>query len=298
MRKPPYPAARTPAERPAGALDASALSLAVDRHAEIPIGVQLAWALRARIRDGLCSPGQRLPGLRELAETSGVNVNTARAVYQRLEREGLVESQQGSGTFVAAAPRGPAALASIVAAAMREARERGIDPREVAAALYVAPAPPEQAAAPVQRRRLLREQIAALERTLVELEAKHPGLLAPSRRRPKSTGPALLHEAELEQVRHALVRRLGALQAAIDQLSAGRARAGKQPTQARGRERAGSQQASGRERAGGRKPASGREQAGAREQARDQREQAGERAASKAGRSRPRPSSRPAAAGA
>ena len=48
----------------------TAFDLAVDRDAEVPIGVQLAWALRARIRDGRFEPGQRLPGLRELAEAS------------------------------------------------------------------------------------------------------------------------------------------------------------------------------------------------------------------------------------
>ena len=46
------------------------------------------------------SPGDRLPGLRDVAEATGVNVNTVRTVYQRLEREGLIDSQQGSGTFV------------------------------------------------------------------------------------------------------------------------------------------------------------------------------------------------------
>ncbi|HUB73250.1 MAG TPA: GntR family transcriptional regulator [Solirubrobacteraceae bacterium] len=243
------------------ATESAGPGLAVDREAEIPIGVQLAWALRARIRDGAYRPGQRLPGLRELAQATGVNVNTVRSVYQRLERDGLVDSQQGSGTFVAAAPGGPSALAAIVAAAMRDARESGVDPREVAAALYVAPGPPARAAAPVQRRRLLREQIAALERTLVELEAKHPGLLAPSRRRREGGGPALLDEAELERVRDTLVRRLGALQAAIDELTRGRVGV----------------------------PAT---------TASDEREQAGKRSTGKAGGARARPSARPAAAGA
>ena len=69
--------------------------LKIDRDGEIPIGVQLAWALRARIGDGRLAPGQRLPGLRELAEMLGINANTARAVYQRLEQEGLIDSHQG-----------------------------------------------------------------------------------------------------------------------------------------------------------------------------------------------------------
>src|SRR5262249_1783708 len=64
---------------------------AIDRDAEIPIGVQLAWALRAYIQAGRLQPGQRLPGLRELAEVIGVNINTVRSVYQRLDREGLID---------------------------------------------------------------------------------------------------------------------------------------------------------------------------------------------------------------
>jgi DNA-binding transcriptional regulator YhcF (GntR family) len=198
------------------------LGIAIDRDAEIPIGVQLAWALRARIRDGQLEPGQRLPGLRDLAEATGVNVNTARAVYQRLEQEGLVDSQQGSGTFVASAPPRLSALAAIVAEATREAHERGLDPREVAAALYVSPAAAARSAGDeTARRRLLREQIGALERTLGELEAKYPGLAPPPTARTRGgIGPTLLDAAELERVRTGLLRRLSAVQAAIDGLSA------------------------------------------------------------------------------
>jgi DNA-binding transcriptional regulator YhcF (GntR family) len=196
------------------------LDIKIDRGAEIPIGVQLAWALRSRIRDGHLQPGQRLPGLREVAEATGVNVNTVRAVYQRLEQAGLIDTQQGSGTFVAAIPPRPSAVASIAADAAREAHETGVDPREVAAALYVSPVRPGRASAadPAGRRRVLREQIAALERTLGELEAKHPGV-APAREHAHAgIGPTLLSVSELEEVRTLLVRRLALVQAAIDGL--------------------------------------------------------------------------------
>ncbi len=86
---------------PAGS---STLGIAVDRDAEVPLGLQLGWSLSARIRDGTFVPGQRLPGLREMAEASGLNINTVRAVYQRLEQRGLIQSLQGSGTFVATTP--------------------------------------------------------------------------------------------------------------------------------------------------------------------------------------------------
>jgi DNA-binding transcriptional regulator YhcF (GntR family) len=195
------------------------LDIKIDRGAEIPIGVQLAWALRSRIRDGRFQPGQRLPGLREVAEATGVNVNTVRAVYQRLEQAGLIDTQQGSGTFVAANQPRPSAVASIAADAAREAHETGVDPREVAAALYVSPVRTNPAGAdPASRRRVLREQIAALERTLGELEAKHPGV-APAREPARAgIGPTLLSVAELEDVRTLLVRRLALVQAAIDGL--------------------------------------------------------------------------------
>jgi DNA-binding transcriptional regulator YhcF (GntR family) len=194
----------------------------IDRDAEVPIGVQLAWALRTRIRDGRFEPSQRLPGLREMAEAIGVNVNTVRAVYQNLEHEGLIDSQQGSGTFVAPTPHRPSAVGTIAADAAREAHATGVDPREVAAALYVAsepPArPPDEAA---ERRRLLRTQIAGLERTLGELEAAHPGLAPAAVQTNANVGPALLSSEQLEQVLSMLVHRLAAVQTAIDALGRG-----------------------------------------------------------------------------
>jgi DNA-binding transcriptional regulator YhcF (GntR family) len=217
------------------------LEIAVDRAAEVPLGVQLAWALRCRIRDGALPAGERLPGLRELAEAARVNVNTVRAVYQRLEHEGLIETVQGSGTFVASTPRSSVAGA-IAADAEREARATGVDPREVAAALYVASARTAAGGATesdgdAARRRALRDQIAALERTLGELVAAYPSvcrsLARPPRRPSAEAGPALLGVVELEGVRTELVRRLSAAQAAIDALGEPRRTAPERGSRAR-----------------------------------------------------------------
>jgi DNA-binding transcriptional regulator YhcF (GntR family) len=217
---------------------------AIDRDAEVPIGLQLGWALSARIYDGEFRPGQRLPGLRELAEASGLNVNTVRAVYQRLEQRGLLESHQGSGTFVASTLPRASAAGTIAADAAREAEAIGVDPREVAAALYVAmpqgvsspastpdnptPAPAgvdvsdadEQAGAAFARRRALRAQIATLERAIGEIEAEHPGVAPRPTNTRRGPGPTLLSAEELEQVRSALVRRLAQVQSAIDERAA------------------------------------------------------------------------------
>jgi GntR family transcriptional regulator len=83
------------------------LDLSVDRGAEVPLGTQLAWKLRALVSGGALSPGDRLPSVRELAIAAGVNVNTVRSVYGRLEGEGLIRSVQGRGTFVASPPLRP-----------------------------------------------------------------------------------------------------------------------------------------------------------------------------------------------
>jgi DNA-binding transcriptional regulator YhcF (GntR family) len=191
--------------------------VSIDRDAEVPIGVQLAWALRTRIYDGRFKPGQRLPGLRELAEMLGVNINTVKAVYQRLDKEGLIDSQQGSGTFVAPMRRRPSDVAAIAANAAHEARETGVDPREVAAALYVSPESPAQPSdAAAERRRVLRKQIAVLERAIGEIESEHPGVAPHSTSTRRGTGPALLNVEELEHVRTQLVHRLAAVHGAID----------------------------------------------------------------------------------
>ncbi len=197
------------------------LDFVLDRDAEVPIGVQLAWALRARIHDGRFKPGQRLPGLRDVAEALGVNANTVRAVYQRLEHEGMVDSQQGSGTFVANTRREPSPAGVIAADAAREARATGVDPREVAAALYVsAESPVGPGDGEARRRQRLRAQIATLEQALGEIATKHPGLARAPVATGRYLGPRLLDADELEQVRAQLVRRLTAIQIAVDESEA------------------------------------------------------------------------------
>ena len=83
------------------------INFSVTRDGELPVGTQLVWKLRSLIESGALEPGDRLPGVRTLAEAAGVNVNTARAVYGRLERAGLIRSEQGRGTFVTPQPPRP-----------------------------------------------------------------------------------------------------------------------------------------------------------------------------------------------
>jgi GntR family transcriptional regulator len=108
------------------------LDLAVDRRADVPLGAQLADRIRAALSDGTLGPSDRLPSVRALAEAAGVNVNTARAVYARLESEGIVRSEQGRGTFISGAGRDEAAT-------RRELREQIA---QLEAALARLPLPP------------------------------------------------------------------------------------------------------------------------------------------------------------
>lgn len=56
--------------------------------------------LRQMIRGGELAPGEKLPTLRALASRCGTNFGRARLAVAQLEREGLVDCVQGSGTYV------------------------------------------------------------------------------------------------------------------------------------------------------------------------------------------------------
>ncbi len=155
--------------------------LRVDRDSDLPVGVQVAWRLRALIATGKLAPGERLPSVRELADLAGINANTARAIYGRLEADGLLVSRHGLGTFVAADTRPSADVERIAAEAVAEARRAGIAPSDVARSIYGAgwadddpSAPDREAELPdvgteadeAAARRELRRQIARLEAEL------------------------------------------------------------------------------------------------------------------------------------
>lgn len=197
----------------------STLDIALDREADVPVGTQLAWTLRSGILDGSLAPGARLPALHALAGQAGVNVNTIRAVYRRLEQDGLVATRHGSGTFVTGAPADPVALAGLVATARDAAHAAGLDLRDVAAALYVEgeQRPARARDAQADERRRLRAQIAALEQTLSDLVARRPGPAQSVHQEPRrpAAHARLLDVAGLTEQRDALVRRLAEVQAAL-----------------------------------------------------------------------------------
>src|SRR3954463_7179284 len=111
------------------------------RSDDLPLGAQLAWRLRVLIASGQLGPGERLPGVRELASGTGVNVNTARAVYGRLEEDGLIVSRHGLGTFVSEDATASPELERLAAEVADSARASGVDPRDLARAIYTGSGP-------------------------------------------------------------------------------------------------------------------------------------------------------------
>ena len=70
--------------------------------AELPLYERVRQAIAASIADGTYAPGDRLPSEARLAEDLGVNRLTVRRAIEELARAGVVESRQGSGTYVSA----------------------------------------------------------------------------------------------------------------------------------------------------------------------------------------------------
>lgn len=95
--------ARRGPERP------SMSSMALDRGAEMPLHLQLAGQLRARILDGSLPPGTRLPSSRDMAKELGCARAIVLAACELLYAEGCLVSRPRGGVRVASTgrPSGP-----------------------------------------------------------------------------------------------------------------------------------------------------------------------------------------------
>ena len=78
--------------------------VSIDARDRTPIYAQLDRGLRAAIATGRLRPGDQLPTVRQLAVELQVNANTVARVYAELERDGVLETRRGVGSFVSATP--------------------------------------------------------------------------------------------------------------------------------------------------------------------------------------------------
>jgi GntR family transcriptional regulator len=76
------------------------IRLQIDTKSGVPYYRQIIEQVKHAIAQGRLAPGDQLPTVRQLAVDLSVNPNTVIRGYRELEIEGVLDTQQGSGTFV------------------------------------------------------------------------------------------------------------------------------------------------------------------------------------------------------
>jgi GntR family transcriptional regulator len=74
----------------------------LDMHSGVPVYRQVMDQVRGGIASGTLAPGDQLPTVRQLAVDLAINPNTVVRAYRELELGGLLETHQGTGTFISA----------------------------------------------------------------------------------------------------------------------------------------------------------------------------------------------------
>jgi GntR family transcriptional regulator len=72
----------------------------LDLHSGVPVYRQVIDLVRGGIASGQLTPGDQLPTIRQLAVDLAINPNTVVRAYRELELGGLLETHQGTGTFI------------------------------------------------------------------------------------------------------------------------------------------------------------------------------------------------------
>ena len=107
----------------------------VDPRSGVPLYLQLIEQVKRAVALGALAPGEQLPTVKALALDLTINPNTVARVYRELERDGIIETSPGRGSFVRS-DRAPGAARDAVAQtasraladAVREAKAVGLDP--------------------------------------------------------------------------------------------------------------------------------------------------------------------------
>lgn len=76
------------------------MKIPLERHSSKAVYLQIRDRIRRLIETGVMQDGDKLPSIRSLAESTGVNKLTVIEAYNVLEADGLIEARQGSGYFV------------------------------------------------------------------------------------------------------------------------------------------------------------------------------------------------------
>ncbi len=102
-----------------------------------PIYEQIVRQVRVQILSGELQEGEALPSIRKLAQSLQISVITTKRAYDELEREGLIDTVGGKGTFVASPnmdflrEKRVAAVEGKLREAMKEAEAAGISANDL-----------------------------------------------------------------------------------------------------------------------------------------------------------------------
>ncbi len=114
--------------------------LTVDPRSGVPIYLQIIEQIKRSVALGVLAPGEQLPTVKQLALDLTINPNTVARAYRELERDEVIETAVGRGSFVRSngTTQNARAAASDVAAealaqAVREAKSVGLAPSQIRA---------------------------------------------------------------------------------------------------------------------------------------------------------------------
>ncbi|HKW45081.1 MAG TPA: GntR family transcriptional regulator [Candidatus Eremiobacteraceae bacterium] len=113
----------------------------LDGTSSIPVYVQLREQVLHAISRGQLVQGDQLPTVREVAVALAINPNTVNRAYADLEREGVLVSKRGRGTFISGGGRSEddaaraTRLKDIARRALGETRAFGFASDELLAAI-------------------------------------------------------------------------------------------------------------------------------------------------------------------
>lgn len=74
--------------------------ISIDYQSRVPIYEQIVKEVEKYIALGIIKPKDQIPSIRELAFSLGINPNTVRKSYERLESLGIITTISTKGTFV------------------------------------------------------------------------------------------------------------------------------------------------------------------------------------------------------
>ena len=77
-----------------------AFALKLDLHSGVPVYRQIIDQVLGGIAAGALQPGDQLPTVRQLAVDLSINPNTVVRAYRELEIREILNTQQGTGTFI------------------------------------------------------------------------------------------------------------------------------------------------------------------------------------------------------